>query len=338
MITFGEATDLASALLARAGMCPGDAAAAALAITTADAWGIGSHGLMRLPYYLERFAAGGMAADARLAVVRDTGPVLACDGRRGLGHPHVRAAVDLADERCERYGVAVVGVANSSHCGALGYYVLESARRGHVGLMFSNGPAVMAPWGGVTPVLSTSPIAAGIPAGSRPIIVDMATSAAARGAIAARAKRGDDIPDGWAVDVSGRPTTDAAAALAGMLAPLGGAKGYALALLVEALTGGIVGPALAGDVVDIFAAERSAEPQRISHLLIALDPSVLDVDGRSGERIATLAERVTAAGGRLPGERRRPPDQIDPAEPLNVSPLLVDELAAWQRVLAGDSA
>lgn len=336
MITFGKATDLATALLAGAGMRCDDAATAALAITTADAWGIGSHGLMRLPHYLDRFAAGGMAADARPSVVRDTGPVVAYDGRSGLGHPHVQAAADLAGERCERHGVAAVGVGNSSHCGALGYYVLGPARRGQLALVFSNGPAVMAPWRGHAPVLSTSPIAAGIPGGPRPIVVDMATSAVARGTIAARAKRGEDIPDGWAVDVSGRPTTDAAAALAGMLAPLGGAKGYALALLVEALTGGIVGPALAGDVVDMFAADRSARPQRISHLVIALDPAVLDVDGRSGERMSTLAERVAAAGGRLPGERRRPPDQIDPAEPLDISPALMEELTSWRRRLVGE--
>lgn len=187
----------------------------------------------------------------------------------------------------------------------------------------------MPPWGGHTPVVSTSPIAAGFPDGDCPAIVDLATSAVARGKIAQRAAAGEPLLPGWAFDSGGAPTTDPAAALAGMLAPLGGAKGFALAFLVEALTGALVGPALSADVVDMFAPEHAAWPQRIGHLAIVLDPARTAVDGASAERLRALTDLVRKAGGRTPGHRRALPGEISDDAPLAIAPDVGKELLDW---------
>lgn len=329
-IALGQARGLAQALLEKAGLPPGHAGVTARAITLSDAWGIGSHGLFRLPYYLDRMAAGGHPPDAELTTRRDTGPLVVRDGGGGLGHWQVAAAADTAAERALRYGVAAVAVADSGHCGALGVYALQIARRGALGIVFSNGPAALPPWGGDRAVLSTSPIAAGIPLSPRPAVVDMALSAVARGKVGAVAKRGEPIPEGWALDRDGRPTTDPAAALAGMLMPLGGAKGYALAFLVEALTGGLVGPYLSAEVADPFAAGSQARPQRVAHLVLALDPGLGDDGDRAAaeRRMADLAASIVAAGGRVPGAGRVPAGELPDETEIEVDPAVLAGLRA----------
>jgi (2R)-3-sulfolactate dehydrogenase (NADP+) len=137
------------------------------------------------------------------------------------------------------------------------------------------------------------------------------------------------------VDAAGEPTTDAQSALTGMLAPLGGAKGFALALMVEALTGGLVGPALSTAVADMFDAGQAGQPQRIAHLAVAIDPSLVDPSGGSASRLEALAAGVVAAGGRLPGERRSMPEDLDPDRPLTIAPTVLDELSVWRARLIG---
>lgn len=330
-LTVGAARNLASALLQAAGLRPADAEVTARSIVLADCWGVGSHGLLRLPYYLQRCGSGGYPPEARLATVTDTGPLTVFDGGGGLGHWQLWTAAELTSDRCAQYGIAATAVGNSGHCGALGVYTLPAVERGLLALVFSNGPAVMPAWGGATPLLSTSPLAAGIPCTPRPAIVDMATSAVARGKIAAYAQRGEALPQGWGLDADGQPTEDAQSALMGMLAPLGGAKGYALAFMVEALSAGLVGPSLSADVSDMFAAGEVATPQRIAHLIVVLHPGMLDVEGGAGapRRLTDLARRIEAAGGRLPGSRRRLPKDIDDDAELQLDPSLVAELGSW---------
>jgi (2R)-3-sulfolactate dehydrogenase (NADP+) len=328
--TVGSVRAGAAALLIASGVPEDAARVTAKALTLAESWGLGSHGLMRLPYYLQRLQAGGIKRDADMALVQDSGPVVAYDGQTGLGHWQLWRAAQVAAERCATFGLAAVSVGNSSHCGCLGVYTLPVVDAGYLALVFSNGPAVMPPWGGSRPVLSTSPLAAGIPCRPRPAIVDMATTAVARGRIAERAHRGEALPEGWAMDSSGAPTIDADAALAGMLAPLGGAKGFAIALLVEALTGGLVGPALSADVSDMFDADVASVPQRIAHLVLAIDPARTGIDSRGQQRLDALAELVVQAGGRLPGERRRHPDEIADDEPLVIASRTAAELEEWQ--------
>lgn len=331
--TRGELETWAAGLLAAAGMPAAHAERTAQCLVTADLWGVTSHGLMRLPFYLRRMRTGAVDPRAELRVVGDTGPLLTLDGRAGLGHWQLWSAAEAACERARRYGVAAVALGNSGHCGALGLYVLPLVQAGMAGIVLSHGPAVMPPWGGTSAVLSTSPVAVGVPVGDAvaadPLIVDLATSAVARGKIAQHAQNGTPLQPGWAFAADGSPTTDPAAALRGMLAPLGGAKGYALALAVEALTAGLIGPALSKDLADMFDPEDADRPQRIAHLLVALDPDRCSVDTTSAERTGALADAVREAGGRLPGERRTPPDRLPAEAPLAVSAATVAELRRW---------
>ncbi len=180
-VTVQQAVRGATALLAAAGMPDGHARTSAEAIVMADVWGRGSHGLLRLPCYLDRLIAGGYNPHAQMAEVTDTGPLVTYDGQAGLGHWQVEAAAETGIARASEHGVGVVAVGNSGHCGVLGIYTLPALAAGMVALVFSNGPAVMPPWGGHEPLLSTSPLAAGIPSRPKPAIVDLATSAVARG-------------------------------------------------------------------------------------------------------------------------------------------------------------
>lgn len=338
-VTIGGARRLAAGLLTAAGLATDRAETTALCIVLADVWGVGSHGLLRLPYYLRRLLAGGYPPGAGLATVTDTGPVLALDGGGGLGHWQLWQAAQTAAERCGRYGIAAASVANSGHCGALGVYTLPGLEAGHLTLVFSHGPAVMPPWGSSEALLSTSPLAAGIPASGRPVIVDMATTTVARGKIADLARRGEPVPPGWALDASGQPTTDAQAALAGLLSPLGGAKGFALALIVESLAAGLAGPQLSTGVADMFAADTADRPQGLGHLLITIDPARFGPHpGDAQARLDKLAADVTGRGGRLPGARRLLPAELDPAAPLTVAAGVIDELTALARELGVSAA
>lgn len=330
-ISVGQARELVTDLLERAGLARSRSDATARALVLAECWGVSSHGLMRVPSYLTRLMAGGFDPRAELTTVRDTGALVVLDGHGGLGHWQASAAAATAAERAATLGVAVVAVANSGHCGALGAYTLPALEQGLMTLVFSHGPAAMPPWGGSRSLLSTSPIAAGIPCRPRPAIVDLATSSVARGTIAEFAERGDPLPEGWAFAPDGAPTTDAAVALGGMLAPLGGAKGFALAFIVEALTAGLVGPHLSVDVPDPFSEAQAGRPQRVAHLFITLDPASLSANGEADarRRLDDLAASAEAAGGRVPGVRRRLPGEIDDDEDLPVAPATVEKLATW---------
>ena len=326
-LTVGGAVATAQSLLEAVGVNPEHALTTARCIVASDRWGIGSHGLMRLPFYLARLQAGGINPAAELKTVTDLPSLVVFDGDDGLGHWQLQHAAEVASQRALVNGIAAVGVGRSNHCGALGIYVWPMINRGLVGIAFSTGPAVMPPWGGDKPLLSTSPIAAGIPT-NPPTVVDLATSAVARGKIQAKAQAGAELEPGWAFTKDGAPTTDAKEALAGMLAPLGGAKGYAIAVLVESLTGMLIGPTLSKNIPDMFAAEQDALPQQISHFVIAIDASKLSVDGENS-RTEDFAAEVSKAGGRLPGSNRVNPEKLVDSDEITITDQVSAQLAAW---------
>ncbi len=323
-LTVGAAITKATELLVAAGMDSAKAATSAHAIVASDRWGIGSHGLMRLPFYLDRLKAGGINPKAELKKVTDMPGLVIFDGEDGLGHWQIQHAAQLAAERAKVNGIAAVGVGRSSHCGALGIYVWPMIDAGLVGIAFSTGPAVMPPTGGNKPLLSTSPVAAGIPT-NPPTVVDLATSAVARGKIQAKAQAGAELEPGWAFTKDGAPTTDAKEALAGMLAPLGGAKGYALAVLVESLTGVLIGPTLSKNIPDMFNHDFDSAPQEIAHFVIAIDASKLSVDGENS-RLADFAGEVNSAGGRLPGSNRVNPGKLNPSDEITITDSVAAQL------------
>jgi (2R)-3-sulfolactate dehydrogenase (NADP+) len=320
----------ASELLKSSGVPEKEATRTARCIVTSDVWGNPSHGLMRLPFYLQRIAMGGVNPGATLKVLSQRGAVTGCDGEDGLGHWQLWDAAEIAVTKAREFGISLVSVKNSSHCGALGVYLYPGTDAGQIALIFTNGPAVMPATGGNAPLLSTSPIAAGIP-GKPPMIVDLSTSAVARGKIASAAKNNESIPVGWSVNERGEAVTDAKEALKAMLAPLGGAKGFALGLMVEALSAGISGGALSTSVPDMFKSDDDAKPQGISHTVIAIDPSDLG-DSASYDDFALMAKQIRESGGRAPGSKRLHPAKIDNQE-FNLADAVVSDLAQWSEKL-----
>lgn len=326
MIEAKKAIDLATSLLVASGVEQERAFITARSIVISDLWGNASHGLMRLGFYLKRLAAGGINPKAELTELSSRPAVMVLDGDNGLGHWQLWDAAQRGVKVAKSEGISLISIANSNHCGALGVYLYPALDAKALSMIFSNGPAVMPAVGGKSPLLSTSPIAAGIPS-DHPMIVDLATSAVARGKIAAKAKAGGKIPEGWAVDRDGNAITDAQEALSGMLAPLGGAKGFALGLMVESLVAGSTHGALSTEIPDMFNEADNAKGQRISHSVVTIDLDA--ISGAAGrQQLNKLATSVTESGGRTPGRSRLHPLKITDQE-INLASPVIDELNDW---------
>ncbi len=282
-----------AAVLGAGGLGADDAGLVADSLVDAEARGISSHGVTRTRIYTERLRAGMLDAQARPTVVRRTAGSVHLDAHNAIGHVGANAAVDLALERADAGDSAVcaVGVANSNHCGTLAYFTRRAAESGVVMIGMSTAPKTMIYFGGRTRAVGTNPLSIAVPRpDGPPIVVDMATSATARGKIILANQLGQDIPDGWAVDSDGRPTTDAAAALEGSVMPFSGPKGSGLAMMVELLAGAMVAGVTGDGIGDMY--EDWTRTQRVSHLFIALDPDGWFGRSAFGEHVAGFVERV----------------------------------------------
>ena len=230
-------------VLAGLGVARADATTVAELLVEADLAGVDSHGCHLLPMYARRLGSGDIRPGAPIEVIRDDGATVWLDAGLGLGQLAGLRAVDLVVERSGSHGIASVVVREATHLGALGAYTRRVAEAGRICFCFQNGPTVVPPFGGVTPLFSTNPISYAVPADEEPTIVyDIATTAVAGNKVLLAKKRGDaTIPAGWANDERGRPTTETAAASVWNLQWFGGHKGYGLGLLVELLAGVLAG-------------------------------------------------------------------------------------------------
>jgi len=211
-------------------------------IVEADLRGIGSHGILRLPAYIRRVFAGTMTADTQLEVLRERGASLLLDAQCGFGQVAAVYAMEQALSKAEKYGTGFVAVRNAGHFGIASYYAMMALPRQMIGIISANSAPSMAAWGGTLPLLGTNPICVAIPTGEEvDIVLDMASSVVARGKIRLAVKKGDQIPTDWALDSQGLPTSDPNAAMQGTLLPIGGPKGYGLALVVDVLSGVLTG-------------------------------------------------------------------------------------------------
>ncbi|MFZ0214479.1 MAG: Ldh family oxidoreductase [Candidatus Dormiibacterota bacterium] len=312
------------ALLAR-GVPEDDARTVATSLLEADLGGQGSHGFVRLPFLLRRLDAGLIEARPTMAVQAPRPAAALLDAGNALGPVAALRATELAAERAHAYGIGLVAVRHSNHLGALNHFLRRLAGEGLAGLAFSNTPPAMAPPGAGTPLLGTNPIAAGFPRpGGPPLVIDLATSQVARGRILQAGRAGEPLEEGWALDREGGPTRDPTAAIAGSLAPLGGTKGFALALLVEVLTGVLAGAGVGPGVTGTFS--PSDRPSDVGHSFWAIDPEAFGPG--FGDRLERLVDELRAAGGRVPGERHRAESERRLREGLDLAPGVVEEMEA----------
>ena len=260
---------IAAGVLEAHGVPADDATLVADTLVAADLWGHGSHGLMRLDSYVKRLRSGVMSPVTRLDLPVDAGAVAVLDGNDGIGQVIAVACARAAVRRARDHGVAAVAARNSNHVGCLAYYTRMAAQEGCAAIFASNASPAMAPWGGRQPLVGTNPWSIAAPAGRDGILVlDIANTAVARGKIHLARRRGTEIPEGWALDADGAATTDPARALAGLILPMAGHKGYGIALMFDVLTGVLAGSAFGADVAGPFQAERRGGN---GHLFIALD-------------------------------------------------------------------
>jgi (2R)-3-sulfolactate dehydrogenase (NADP+) len=321
---------LAARALKRAGASSAAARITAQALVAAEMEGLSGHGLSRVALYCKHLREGRADGSARPKVIRKKGGACLIDGCGGLAFPAAALAVKEAIKRAKRYGVAFSGVTNSHHFGAAAYHLAPVAEAGLVGLAFTNSPAAINAWGGKKPLYGTNPIAGIFPRrGAAPIVVDLSLTEVVRGKIMLYAKEGKPIPEGWAVDKDGNPTTDAQAALTGSLAAIGGMKGTMLALIVELLCVALTGAAFAYENDSYF--EPGGKP-RIGHAIVALDPEALAGAESYYARLEEFITRMLADEGvRLPGARRHEAAAKARAEGLEIPDALHHEL----KTLAG---
>jgi len=295
---------LGQTALERSGVGPDNARSVVRALIAAELDDLPSHGLSRVAYYADQAAAGKVDGQA-IPEVSESGSVVGVDARTGFAYPAIEAGIPPVLAAAQRQGIAALGIRQSHHFGVAGHHVEAMARRGLIALGFGSAPAAIAPWGGKRPVFGTNPIAFAAPRAESedPLVIDLSVSRVARGKVMMAQRTGEPIPDDWALDRDGKPTTDPAAAMAGSVRPMGDAKGAALALMVEVLAAGVSGASFAYEASSLFDAE--GEPPRLGQLFVVLHPEFFAGGGDFCHRVdAILATMAAEPGVRLPGERR----------------------------------
>jgi (2R)-3-sulfolactate dehydrogenase (NADP+) len=275
----------------------------ASALAAAEADGQSGHGASRIPSYAAQAKSGKVNGHAAAKLKKVAAATLRVDARGGFAVPALNLAIEALIELTRETGIAAVAIANSHHSGVAAHHVEPIARAGLIGLSFGNTPQAIAPWGGTRGVFGTNPLAFAAPRKKHdPMVIDMSLSKVARGKINFAAQKGEAIPEGWAVDSDGRPTTNPKAALAGTMLPMGDAKGAQLVLMVEILAAALSASHFGFEASSFFTGE--GDPPRVGQFLIAIDPNPLSRN-QFGERLEDLFAAILAQPGtRLPGERR----------------------------------
>lgn len=303
-LSLAEIEKLALAALKRAGASDLQAAALARAIAAAEGDGLASHGLAYLATYCEHLQVGKVIGTAVPKVATPAPAVVAVDAGSGFAHPAIEAGFAKLVPLARAQGVALLTVHNSYNCGVLGYHTDRLAAQGLVGLGFTNAPASIAPSGARKPVLGTNPWALAVPdgKGGSAISIDQSSSAIAKSEVMKKARKGEPIPLGWALDPDGNPTTDAALGLKGTMVPAGGYKGVGSAILVEVMAAALAGATI-GAKASPFGGPAGGPP-KTGQCFIAIDPGPAS-GGRFAATIDALIAALTAEPtARVPGRGR----------------------------------
>ena len=292
-VTLDELRVHCAAILHQSGLADAAAQLVADSLVDAEARGIASHGVTRVRIYSQRLRAGLIDPTAEPEVIARTPGRVRVDAHNAIGHLGAHVGLHAAIDQAKEHFVSVAGVANSNHCGTLAYFTRQATEHGLITIAMSTAPITMIYFGGRSRAVGTNPLSIAVPRpGNPPVVVDMATSATARGKIILANRLGHDIPEGWAVDRDGHPTTDAAAALEGSVVPFGGVKGSGLAMMVDLLAGAMVAGLTGSDIGDMY--EDFGRTQRVSHLFIVLNPDGWVGSEAFGDHVLDFVERFQA--------------------------------------------
>ena len=294
LITEAALQQLATRALQHFGLDEKDAADAARILVLGDLFGVHTHGVSRIESYGERLTLGGIKARPEIKVERVAPAIAKIDGDNGVGPLVGFRALESAMDIAREFGIAVAFARGSNHFGAVGPYCLHAAEAGFASIIGSNSTTTIAPTGGSDARLGNSPVGFGVPNPEGiPIILDMAISVVARARIRAALARGESIPDTWATDREGQPTTDPKAAMEGFLLPIGGYKGYGLALIVDLFAGLLSGAAYLTHVKSWLDAPEA--PQNLGHLFILIDANRIGSATWLAERMKDFAAILHAS-------------------------------------------
>ncbi len=298
----------------------------ARALIAAELDGLKGHGLSRVPMYAAQAKARKINGAAMPVLTRPRPGLIAIDAAHGFAFPAIELAEAELPAAARSQGIAAAAIRRSSHCGAAGHPVERLANAGLAALMLVNTPGAMAPWGGSKALFGTNPVAFACPLRGRdPLVIDLSLSKVARGNVMTAKQRGEPIPEGWALDEDGSPTTDPDAALRGTMVPMGDAKGTALALMVELLAAGLTGANFAAEASSYL--DPYGAPSGTGQLILAFDPAAFGGDAVA--RFTTLAAWIeTQPGARLPGTRRLAARDKAKGEGMTISDALMAEIEA----------
>lgn len=302
-VSFDQLREFITVAMTRLGLPPDDAAVVGRLMAEADLQGSDGHGVIRLPQYARRIRAGGINVKPAIKVVQERAGMALLDGDNGMGHLVMQRAAEMAIEKARHCGIAWVGTCFSNHAGPASLYARMPMAQDMIGLYFAVGNANhLPPWGGLDMLLSTNPIAVALPAGAEPpVVLDMATTVAAYGKVKAKAQRGEMMPVGWMIDRLGQPLTDPKRAEEGFLMPIGGYKGYGLALIVGLLAGTLNGAAMGSEVIDFNHDDNSVT--NTGQAILAIDLSAFgDVEAFKA-RVDKLVREIRDSE-RMPGVER----------------------------------
>ncbi|MFN3959000.1 MAG: Ldh family oxidoreductase [Parvularculaceae bacterium] len=331
-ISLSDAERLAARALMRAGLAESAARSTARALVAAECDGQKGHGLSRVSSYVEQVRCGKVKKEATPVARRLSPAATLVDAAHGFAYPAIDLAIEEVAGLARRSVIAMAAIRRSHHFGQAGAHVEKLAEQGLVAFLFGNSPKAMAFWGGKAPMIGTNPVAFAAPlAEGPPLVIDLALSVAARGKVMAAKKSGEAIPADWALDADGRPTTDPAAALAGSMTPVGGAKGAALALMIEVAAAALTASNFGFEASSFLDGE--GPPPDVGHVLIAIDPGPPS-SGSYFSRMTRLVEAMAAEEGvRMPGATRLRNRAAAAASGLLLAPALLAEL----RALAGEA-
>jgi (2R)-3-sulfolactate dehydrogenase (NADP+) len=302
-LSYEKMVNLAVKGLKASGIGEESAFKAAQFLALAELDGLASHGLARVSQYAHHAKNGRVELASKITVQPFKTSAALVDACDGLAFPALRFATDLSVNLASKNGVGLVAVANSNHFGVAGHFTEAAARAGYISLLFGNTPAAMPMAGGSKALFGTNPLAAAFPITNRdPLVIDMSLSAVARGKLMVAAKRGESIPEGWALSADGKPTTDPQEGLKGLMLPLGGDKGALLALIIELLVVGLSGSRFSYEA-DSFFNNKGNRP-RIGQLLLTIDPGLAGGQVFANKMRGFLKTLAADSGTRLPGQRR----------------------------------